>query len=69
MLTIQTFQIIKNNKKTASESFEIGSVRMLKNKVSDKVWPSINNWVKKQNVLNKQTSSDITIQFEQHAWH
>ena len=21
------------------------------------------------NVLNKQTSSDITIQFEQHAWH
>ena len=46
--------IIKNNKKTASESFEIGSVRMLKNKVSDKVWPSINNWVKKQNVLNKK---------------
>ena len=46
--------IIKNNKRIASKSFKIGSVRLLKNKVSNKIWPSINKWVEKQNVLNEK---------------
>lgn len=46
--------IIKNNKKIDSKSFKIGSVRLLKNKVSDKIWSTINNWIEQQNVLNEK---------------
>ena len=44
--------IIKNNERIASKSFRIGSVRLLKNNVSEGVWPSIYKWINNNNVSN-----------------
>ena len=46
--------IIKNNKRIASKSFKIGSVRLLKNNVSEHVWPAIYKWIKDQNISNEK---------------
>ena len=46
--------IIKNNERIASRSFKIGSVRLLKNNVSENVWPSIYKWIAEQNIVNQK---------------
>ncbi len=38
--------IFKEGKRTASESFKIGTIRLLKNKVSDEIWAEMFTWLK-----------------------
>lgn len=40
--------LIKDNKRLNSESFKVGTVRMLQDKVSKKIWDDMLSWVKKK---------------------
>lgn len=48
------YSIFKKNEKIASESFKIGTVRLLKNKIDKEIWKQMKCWVKKhtQNTQN-----------------
>lgn len=38
--------VFENGTKTASKSFEIGTIRLLKEKVNQSLWDDISNWIK-----------------------
>lgn len=40
--------VFANGKNVASQSFKIGTVRLLENLVADKVWLQMENWIKKE---------------------
>ena len=42
--------LIKNNKRVKSKSFPLGTVRILKGKVDDKVWTEAQNWIEELNI-------------------
>lgn len=44
--------VFENGVRTASKSFRIGTIRLLKEKVSKDIWIQINNWVSKHVDLN-----------------
>lgn len=46
--------IIKENKRVASKSFKIGSVRLLQNNVNPNVWPSIYEWIAAEHVQKEE---------------
>jgi exopolyphosphatase / guanosine-5'-triphosphate,3'-diphosphate pyrophosphatase len=61
--------IYRNLKKITSQSFKIGSVRLLQNKVSGEVWKKIKQWVeenvpKNEEVISVGTGGNITKLFD-----
>jgi len=41
--------VFENGKRTASKSFELGTIRLLNNKESNEIWFNLSNWIK-QNI-------------------
>jgi exopolyphosphatase/guanosine-5'-triphosphate,3'-diphosphate pyrophosphatase len=49
--------VFENGERTASKSFKIGTIRILKGKVSKDIWTQIHNWISKN--VNLNTVSEI----------
>lgn len=45
--------VFENGERTAAKSFRIGTIRMLKEKVSKDIWKQINKWIKKHFTADK----------------
>ena len=52
------YSIFKKNEKIASESFKIGTVRLLKNKIDKNIWEQMKLWIKK---YTKNTKNIILV--------
>ena len=46
--------VFENGQKVASKSFEIGTIRLLKEKVASGIWEDISNWIKTNVDLNTE---------------
>lgn len=49
--------IFKNGKRTASKSFKIGTIRLLKNKVKKDIWEEVEDWLK----LNAKSKKKLKV--------